>query len=134
MWMAQRQAIDRLQESSAEMGEVTLSGAQTGVALDGERRNVKLCLPGGYHWTPSSGDAVLVVKSGAEQAPCVVGVAEQNASPQNAGEVYLSVAKGSGILLKKDGTIQLEGDLCLTGAVKISGSLTLNGEVVNGGR
>lgn len=117
-----------MQESSAEWGEVTLSGTQTGVALDGERRNVRVCLPGGYHWTPSCGDAVLVVKSGAEQAPCLVGVAEENAAPPAAGEVYLSVADGAGIRLKKDGTIVLEG------AVKIVGSLTLNGEVVYGGR
>lgn len=43
------------------------------MALAGERRDVALCLPGGYHWTPKRGDTVLVVKGGAEGAPCIVG-------------------------------------------------------------
>ena len=55
MWMARDQKEERLQEPGAELGQVTLAGAPVGVALAGERRNVTLCLPGGYHWTPRQG-------------------------------------------------------------------------------
>ena len=73
MWMARGQQETRLQEPGAEWGEVTLSGDTVGVSLAGERRRVRVCLPGGYHWVPDRGETVLVVKSGPEEAPCVVG-------------------------------------------------------------
>ena len=52
MWMARGQQETRLQEPGAEWGEVTLSGDTVGVSLAGERRRVRVCLPGGYHWVP----------------------------------------------------------------------------------
>ena len=61
MWMAKGNRQELLGEPPAELGQVTLSGDQVGVALAGERRNVVLCLPGGYHWRPSRGETVLVV-------------------------------------------------------------------------
>lgn len=127
MWMARKQE-ETLQEAFAELGQVTLAGPGTGVALAGERRNVRICLPGGYHWTPGRGDTVLVVKSGPEQAPCVVG-AEDGDAPE-AGEVYLSVASGAGIRLRKDGVIELEGDLRLAGRLDVTGELIVNGQEV----
>ena len=72
MWLSQRRQTE-LEEAAAELGQVTVPGAPAGVALAGERRDVALCLPGGYHWTPKRGDTVLVVKGGAEGAPCIVG-------------------------------------------------------------
>ena len=61
MWMARGQQETRLQEPGAEWGEVTLSGDTVGVSLAGERRRVRVCLPGGYHWVPDRGETVLVV-------------------------------------------------------------------------
>ena len=55
MWMARGQQETRLQEPGAEWGEVTLSGDTVGVSLAGERRRVRVCLPGGYHWVPDRG-------------------------------------------------------------------------------
>ena len=60
MWMARGQQETRLQEPGAEWGEVTLSGDTVGVSLAGERRRVRVCLPGGYHWVPDRGETVLV--------------------------------------------------------------------------
>ena len=51
MWMAKTPQADPLAEPGAELGQVTLAGPPVGVALAGERRNVTVCLPGGYHWT-----------------------------------------------------------------------------------
>ena len=123
MWLSQRRQAD-LEEPAAELGQVTLSGAPAGVALAGERRDVTLCLPGGYHWTPKRGDAVLVVKGGAEGAPCIVGTPAGQKVP--AGEVFLSVKEGVGIRLTADGRI------CLVGPVEVSGSLLVNGTEVEG--
>lgn len=123
MWMTNRQAQEKLQEPAAELGQVTLGNGGTGVALAGERRNITICLPGGYHWTPRRGETVLVVKSGPDQAPCVVGSSRdgQSLSP---GEVYLSVADGAGIRLKTSGEIVICGD------VTVTGNLTVNGKEV----
>lgn len=121
MWLSQQREV-RLAEPTAELGRVTLPGAPAGVALGEERRDVTLCLPGGYHWTPQRGDAVLVVKGGAEGAPYLVGTpAAQKVPP---GEVFLSVREGVGLRLTADGRI------CLVGPVEVSGALTVNGKAV----
>lgn len=122
MWMAKRQGEQLLTEAGAELGQVTLSGSPAGVALAGERRNVTVCLPGGYHWSPGRGDTVLVVKSGAEGAPCVVGKPQEEEVPP--GEVWISVAQGAGVRLRADGSVLLQGD------VKVTGSLSVNGQGV----
>lgn len=61
VWLSQRRQTE-LEEAAAELGQVTVPGAPAGVALAGERRDVALCLPGGYHWTPKRGDTVLAVE------------------------------------------------------------------------
>jgi len=123
MWMTDRQVREDLREAPAELGLVTVSGAGTGVGLAGERRNVTLCLPGGYHWTPRQGETVLVVKSGPDLAPCLTGRAGE---PEDLvpGEVVLSVAAGTALRLKAGGGIEVTGDVSLTG------SLTVNGRAV----
>lgn len=104
MWLSQRRQTE-LEEAAAELGQVTVPGSPAGVALAGERRDVALCLPGGYHWTPKRGDTVLVVKGGAEGAPCIVGTPAGQKVP--AGEVFLSVKNGVGVRLTADGRICL---------------------------
>ena len=103
------------------LGEKRLDALKASLAaLAGERRDVALCLPGGYHWTPKRGDTVLVVKGGAEGAPCIVGTPAGQKVP--AGEVFLSVKNGVGVRLTADGRI------CLVGPVEIAGSLSVNGK------
>lgn len=135
MWMARGRTEDFLREPPVELGQVTLSGAPVGVALAGERRNVTVCLPGGYHWTPDRGQTVLVVKSGPEGAPCVVGTPAEEAQ---GGQVRLSVVPGTEVCLGQDGIIrltgpvQIQGNLTVQGAVAIQGSLAVNGQEVGG--
>lgn len=128
MWMANREQTERLDEPAAELGEVTLAGSLSGVALAGERRDPLVCAPGGYHWTPRSGDTVLVIKSGAEKYPCVAGRLQGESEGPEPGEVWISAASGAGIRLKPDGTVELSGDL------RVSGSLTAEGTVKMGER
>jgi len=121
MWLAKR---TRSGEPSATLGQVTILGGE-GVALEGERRNVPVCSPGGYHWTPKEGDSVLVVKCGAENAPCVAGQREDTMPP--AVEVWISVAENAGIRLKQNGDIVLKGNVQVDGVLSVNG--TAIGEV-----
>lgn len=122
MWMARQQGQEFLEEHTADCGQVTVDGPALAVALAGERRQVGRWLPGGYHWAPSRGDTVLVVKSGAEGSPCLVGT--QDAEALEPGEVMLSTVQGVGIRLTPDGRILLKGP------VAVEGSLTVNGQEV----
>lgn len=90
MWMAKTPQTDPLAEPGAELGQVALAGPPVGVALAGERRNVTVCLPGGYHWTPQPGQAVLVVKSGPEGSPCLGGRpgSRKGRSPERCGSPW----------------------------------------------
>lgn len=113
MWMARPRGRDLLEEETAQTGQVTLAGTPAGVGLEGERREVPLFGPGGYHWAPHQGDTVLVIKTGPEESPAAVGVREtEDLEP---GEVWLSVAEGAGIRLKPDGTIALTGKVTVNG-------------------
>lgn len=122
MWMARQQGQELLQERAADCGQVTVDGPALAVALAGERRQVGRWLPGGYHWSPRRGDTVLVVKSGAEGSPCLVG--RQDTEELEPGEVALSTVQGVGIHLKPDGRILLKGP------VAVEGTLTVNGREV----
>lgn len=123
MWMAKRSLVPP-DGTAAEVGTVTVGGTPAAVALGSERRAVAVYAPGGYHWTPARGDEVLVLKSGAEGAPCVVGRAEDD--PPQAGAVRLSVCEGTSLVLWPDGGI------VLTGEVTVTGRLTVNGTVIGG--
>lgn len=123
MWMARQQ--QPVGEESVQKGQVTVAGEKAAVALEGERRQVGRWLPGGYHWTPRRGDTVLVVKSGAEEEPCLLGV-EDTLPELEPGEVFLSAAEGVGVRLTADGKILLLGD------VQVTGSLQVNGKEVGG--
>lgn len=129
MWISNREIPQTIVDPAAELGEVTLSGVPTGVYLAGERRNVPVCAPGGYHWTPARGDTVLVIKSGVEQAPCVAGKKMAHPSAPAPGEVYLSAAEGAGILLKTDGSIVLTGNLSVKGSLTVEGSVQMGESV-----
>ena len=95
-------------------GPVTLPGDGLGVYLEGERRGVAVYSPGGYHWVPSPGDEVLVLKTGERgEKPCAVGVAAggQGLLP---GEVLIS-AGACAIKLGLDGQVSITGDLTVNG-------------------
>ena len=60
--------------ASALTGPVTVPGTMAGAYVEGERREMSVFAPGGYHWVPGLGDEVLVLKAGEQgERPCVVG-------------------------------------------------------------
>lgn len=113
MWTSERKKGLALHEAGAELGVVTLGGDPAGVVLGGERRWLPVYCPGGYHWRPSAGDKVLVLKTGEEgETPCILGTA-QNGSGLRAGEVQLG--QGEGTISLADGKVELNGDIWVNG-------------------
>ena len=79
MWLSgqQKRPAD---EGEVQTGIVTMSGGETAVLLDRERRGLQLYSPGGYAWTPKVGQLVLVIQ-GKGEIPCVVGTLQGGGVP-----------------------------------------------------
>lgn len=72
MWLSGQQKRPPF-HGEGQTGVVTMAGKQVAVQLDSEVRDPHICAPGGYRWSPSVGDRVLVIK-GEGEVPCIVGV------------------------------------------------------------
>lgn len=110
--------------ADADQGLATIVGDEMGVVTRGETRRLPIYGPGGYIWLPESGGTVLVIKGGpGGEEHCVCG-GRQAAAPagMQPGEVYLYGPGGNSVYLRQDGSIEL------TGQVKLTGSLSVNGE------
>ena len=109
--------------ADADLGITTIAGDSVGVMTRGEVRTVPIYGPGGYVWMPESGAAVLVVKGGpGGEEQCVCGM-KQSAPPKRMqpGEVLVYGPGGNSVYLRRDGTLELRGD------VRVEGSLWING-------
>ncbi len=116
MWLSRKQKEFREEaEGPAQIGEVTLGGANAAVFLSGERRNLTPVSPGGYHWKPKERDQVLVLKSGQGEAASLLGCAAAAPSWLGSGEIWISAGGESGILLTRQGEIHLRGPVFLNG-------------------
>jgi len=123
MWLS-RQMKNALPTADADLGMTTIAGNSVGVVTRGEVRALPVYGPGGYIWMPQNGEAVLVIKGGpGGEEQCVAGM-RQAAAPEGMrpGEVYLHTPGGAAVYLKQNGTVELQGQ------VEISGSLIINGE------
>ena len=79
MWLSgqQKRPAD---EGEGQTGIVTMSGGETAVLLDRERRGLQIYGPGGYAWTPKVGQRVLVIQ-GRGEIPCVAGALQGGGVP-----------------------------------------------------
>lgn len=128
MWLS-KQTKPGAATSGADLGVTSIPGERAGVVTRGEVRDLPVYGPGGYAWRPAAGEAVLVIKGGTGgEESCVAG-ARQTDAPKELlpGEVYIH-AKGGGIYLKNDGTVELRGHIVLKGQVDVEGALRVNGE------
>ena len=50
------------ESGEGQTGIVTISGGETAVLLDRERRGLEVYSPAGYFWTPRVGQRVLVIQ------------------------------------------------------------------------
>lgn len=79
MWLSgqQKRPVD---QGEGQTGIVTMSGGETAVLLDSERRGLHIYSPAGYRWTPKVGQRVLVIQ-GRGETPCVVGARQDEDVP-----------------------------------------------------
>lgn len=126
-------------------GVVTVSGIETAVQLDSERRGLAVYAPAGYYWTPEVGQQVLVIQ-GPGEIPCIVGVRQGSKWPENIGicadtldvcgkGISVKVAESMNIHVKtmsvngQDVSVQAEGDAIVEGkTVDLKGEVLINGE------
>ena len=123
MWIS-KQMKPAAATADADLGITTIAGDSVGVMTRGEVRTVPIYGPGGYVWMPESGAAVLVVKGGpGGEEQCVCGM-KQSAPPKKMqpGEVLVYGPGGNSVYLRRDGTLELRGD------VRVEGSLWINGQ------
>ena len=106
-----------------QTGIVTVGGSETAVQLDSERRGLEVYIPAGYHWTPEVDQRVLVIQ-GQGEIPCIVGVRQDSARPDNV-EICAKTMDVSG----QDVSVQAEGDAVVAGkSVDLQGEVLINGE------
>lgn len=113
MYLSGRE-VREVRRAAAYTGPVTVPGDPAGAYLEGERREIAVYAPGGYHWVPGTGDEVLVLKAGpAGEKPCAVGVASPRPDLEP-GEVLIE-AGGTSILLGRKGRVLITGELLVNG-------------------
>ena len=103
--------------ADADLGRTTIAGRSAGVVTRGEVRALPVYGPGGYVWLPENGSAVLVVKGGpGGEEQCVAGM-EQAKGPAGMlpGEVYLYGPGETSIYLRRDGSVEIWGNLVING-------------------
>ncbi len=121
MWLSgqQKRPVD---EGEGQTGIVTMSGSETAVLLDRERRGLQMYSPGGYSWTPKVGQRVLVIQ-GRGEIPCIVGALQGGGAPDRVGiqagslslggqTVWVSAGDGAGI---QGNRIDLKGQVYVNG-------------------
>ena len=114
MWLSQRKSKTKDSGLTPQVGRVTLEEKEIGVWADGERRELPVFGPGGYHWRPCVDQEVLVLKTGgAGEAPCVAGA--RSDTDLEPGEVCIRARGGAAITLRGNGTIWLEGKVMING-------------------
>lgn len=135
MWLSQ-QLKPQSTDTDADLGQVTITGRQTGVLARGEVRSLPVYGPGGYIWQPASGESVLVIKGGpGGEESCVTGVKQSASTGMSAGEVKVYSSSGATIYLKSNGSIELHGQsisvnagtLTVNGTLAVKGTLKING-------
>lgn len=109
-------------QGEGQTGIVTMSGGETAVLLDSERRGLQVYGPAGYRWTPKVGQRVLVIQ-GRGEIPCVVGARQDGGMPDRVdvaasrltmGGEWVSVAgqKGAGLQGEQ---VSLDGEVYVNG-------------------
>lgn len=111
MWISQQFGRAPQEEAAAELGSVTLSGAEGAVLTQGERRGLPLIGPAGLYWRPEVGARAAVLGGGVQG---IVGCVQSPPPELEPGELLLQCGGGS-IRLKRDGTVALTGTVTVNG-------------------
>ena len=106
-------------------GIVTMSGGETAVLMDCERRGLQVYSPGGYTWTPKVGQRVLVIQ-GQGEIPCVVGARQGQGRPDRVSvEARELTASGETV------NVRAAQDAAVVGRrVLLNGNIYVNGQTL----
>ena len=121
MWMS-GQHKRPAEQGEGQTGIVTMSGGETAVLLDSERRGLQVYSPAGYYWTPKVGQRVLVIQ-GRGEIPCVVGARQDGGMPDKVGvaakqltldgeRVNIAGRRGAGLQGER---VDLDGEVYVNG-------------------
>ena len=119
MWVAGwlRRTEEPQETTNAESGTVTIGGSTAGVLSRGEERNVPLAS------RPKNGERVLVIKGGTLGEERYVAGSLDAAREQDDlddGEVRIyAESGGASITLRRNGHVEIEGDLFINGAMYV---------------
>lgn len=122
MWLSgqQKRPVD---PGEGQTGIVTMSGGETAVQLDRERRGLQIYSPAGYSWAPRVGQRVLVIQ-GRGEIPCVVGARQDGDVPDKVGiqaKGLILNGEAVGVSAQEDATVRGE-------RVNLCGQVYVNGE------
>lgn len=122
MWLSE-QTKTRMPMGDAEVGVTTITGDKLAVVTRGEQRDLTVFGPGGYVWRPASGERVVVLQGGPGGTERWVAGCQQGAAPvsMQPGEIYLYSSDGTSIYLRKNGSIELQGRVSITGELIVNG-------------
>lgn len=123
MWLGEKTAAREERDGFAEIGKITSGGAKPVVMTDGQAREAKLL--GGAVYVPCAEDEVLTAESGDGELFILGKAAEL---PEDARKGELILGKGGALRIKPDGTLELSGNIKLTGVTEIEGTLRVNGK------
>lgn len=124
MWLSSK-IKKRDGEDKIQLGQATAGGEESFVYTDGERRRALALAPGGYYWRPWSGQELLVLQCGGQEARPFLLAAAQAGAPAGMqdGEVYIKSRGGASIYLRNDGSVQIQGQVYVNGeALKQGGN------------
>lgn len=111
MWLSRQIAARPGQSEQAAMGKISVTGETPAAVTTTEHRNLRLVCPGGYAWSPTDGQRVLLLR-GSEET--VLGQSEPSPVELSPGEVCLYAA-GCQIVLRSNGEIHLNGRIFCNG-------------------
>ncbi len=117
MWLSKQIVNKYAEQESAALGTVCTAGGSPSVNTDTERRNLQIISPGGYGWVPEDGRQALVLPGTPDMLLGQVGTPPVELEP---GEVCLYTGKCA-IILRNDGTIELNGRVLINGVEVTSG-------------
>ena len=127
MWLSKRTAEMGESESlGLAVGIVSIGGESPSVIVEGETRNAQLICVSGVR-LPTVGDEVLFFRDGNGENLVIGKVAEAAPDEVEDGEIYITTKGGGVIKIRKNGRIELEGNVVIKGRAQIDGNLLVNG-------
>ena len=121
MWLSETgRRIEVRTDSTAEIGTVSIGGAEAAVQLDGERRTLELLRPANILRIPVIGEEqlVLLCGDGSRVAAGTLGAAIP--AGMEPGDICI-MTENAAITVKNSGAVNISGQVSITGSLRVNG-------------